>query len=80
MDDNPALKNLYFQSQESGTSFMSTKGHLWKTRHIFVSFLATEKCNTSNCMYFGRQIQWCIQNYLWMMFFKSGTFLDPENS
>ena len=53
---------------------MSPKGHLWKTRSIFVSFLATEEWDTSNCMYFGRQIQWCIQSYLWMMFVESGTF------
>ena len=60
---------------------MSPKRHLWKTRSIFVSILATEEWDTSNCMYFGRQIQWYIQNYLWMIFMESGTFfLGQEGS
>ena len=58
-DEDPGIKNPDFQPQESGTSFMSPKGHIWKTRHISVSLLATKECNTSNCMYFWRQIQWC---------------------
>jgi len=30
-DEDPAIKNPDFQPQESGTSFMSPKGHIWKT-------------------------------------------------
>ena len=73
-DEDPLIKNPDFQSQESGMSFMSPKGHIWKTRPNFISFLATEECNTSNCMYFRRQIQWYIKNHLLMMSLESGTF------
>ena len=45
-DGDSTIKNPTFSSQESGTSFMSPKGHLWKTRSIFVSFLATEEFDT----------------------------------
>ena len=45
-DEDPTIKNPAFLSQESGMSFMSPKGHLWKTRSIFVSFLATEEFDT----------------------------------
>ena len=73
-DEDPTIKNPNFSSQESGMSFMSPKGHLWKARPIFVSFLATEECNTWNCLYFGGQIHWCIWKYSWMKFLESGTF------
>ena len=45
-DEDSTIKNQTFSSQESGTSFMSPKGHLWKTRSIFVIFLATEEFDT----------------------------------
>ena len=45
-DKDPTIKNPTFSLQESGTSFMSPKEHLWKTRSIFVSFLVTEEFDT----------------------------------
>ena len=45
-DEDPTIKNPTFSSQESGTSFMSPKGHLWKTRSIFVIFFATKEFDT----------------------------------
>ena len=71
---------------KSGTFFLGQEGRIRNiTRdNVYVSqfvILATEECDTSNCMYFGRQIQWYIQNYLWMMFVDSGTFfLGQEGS
>jgi len=39
--------------------------------YIFFNFRDREKCYTSNCKYFSRQIHWCTQNNLWTLSFES---------
>ena len=52
---------------ESGTFFLGQEGRIRNIirDNVYLSqfvILAREGCDTSNCMYFGRQIQWYIQN------------------
>ena len=64
--EDPTIKNTTFSSQESGTSFMSPKGHIWIARYIFDNLQAIEKCNISNSIYFQRQTHWFCQEHLWI--------------
>ena len=41
------------------------EGFLMNAKSNFLKFEDREESNTSNCMYFEREIHWCTQNHLW---------------